>query len=489
MRANVTHPQMTVRSLRRALVWLCSTVLFLNLSAAQASADTFTEIQQQMLAEIQRLGQQVAGLQQELLQLKQAQASDNRKMEGMEQSLVDIQSNATPAIAIVPTEALDDPKALASTVDLTDQQVGHTAQYSPHVLSNPWWENIELWGFAAAGYYDTGSGGTRDNGSFEVKEASLFFEAEVWSDISFFLELQTNRIGKDDDKFARTGEVYIHLTDIWDTHNSTAGLKIGRFDIPFGEEYLWQDAIDNPLITNSASYVYGWDEGLLAYGNWKSLGWVAALTDGTDTRSSDNNSDKAFNLKLFGDPLESLYLSASYMHNGDGEKSAIEFGGSRFQPVVNSAAGSSTSTDVSSDLAELNAKYKMGQSYLAITAGWGRQDDELSLHDRDFRWFTVEPYLQLDNNIYVVLRYSEIGTYDGTEGYQFDGKTFAGGSSAFGYDIERFRRFGLGLGWQPNPRTRAKLEIGRDWFDLIDASALEKDDNRNFIGIEMAVGF
>ena len=40
-------------------------------------------------------------------------------------------------------------------------------------------------------------------------------------------------------------------------------MKLGRIDIPFGDEYLWQDAIDNPLITNSAAYPYGWDEGIL----------------------------------------------------------------------------------------------------------------------------------------------------------------------------------------------------------------------------------
>ena len=76
-----------------------------------------------------------------------------------------------------------------------------------------------------------------------------------------------------------------------------------------------------------------------------------------------------------------------------------------------------------------------------------------------------------------------------TRGFTSTAKRFAGGNSAYGFDTKRFRRLGVGIGWQPNPRTRAKLEIGRDWFDLIDASNINKDDDRNFVGLEMAVGF
>ena len=165
------------------------------------------------------------------------------------------------------------------------------------MLTNPWWKNIEISGFGAAGFYDTGSAGTRADGGFEIKEASLFFDAEVWKDISFFLELQTNRLGKDDTLFTRTGEVYAHFRNIG-AEDSTLGIKLGRFDLPFGEEYLWQDAIDNPLITNSAAYPYGWDEGILIYDTTRHFSWIAAITSGTDARSKEENSAKALNLKI-----------------------------------------------------------------------------------------------------------------------------------------------------------------------------------------------
>ena len=43
-----------------------------------------------------------------------------------------------------------------------------------------------------------------------------------------------------------------------------------------------EDASDNPLISNSGAYPCGYDEGMVAYGTLKGLGWIASLTDGRD---------------------------------------------------------------------------------------------------------------------------------------------------------------------------------------------------------------
>lgn len=469
-------------------------VLAMICAVSTSAAEVEEGVQQQLLDEVRRLSQQLTQMQSELAYVKASQVQSQAENAAMQTQIANLQDAPEVNTPLVVTEHLDQAENTTALVDLSEhQQTQLNSPADAHVLSNPWWQNIEIWGFGAAGYYDTGSGGTRDPGSFEIKEASLFVEAQVWEKTSFFIELQTNRLGADNDKYVRTGEVYIHLRDVLETNTGSVGVKIGRFDIPFGEEYLWQDAIDNPLITNSASYPYGWDEGVLAYGNWGELNWVAAISDGSDARSSDDTSDKAFNLKLYGNLLHPLYLSASYMYNGDGKKSAVEFGGSHFQPVTDSAVGSSTSAEVNSDMWELNLKYQFSlgdmPGYVALTGGWANQDDADSNFDRDFSWFSVEPFLQVTNRFYGVVRYSEIGTFDDDEGFHFDGKTFAGGNSAYGFDTKRFRRLGVGIGWQPNPRTRAKLEIGRDWFDLIDASNINKDDDRNFVGLEMAVGF
>ena len=148
-----------------------------------------------------------------------------------------------------------------------------------------------------------------------------------------------------------------------------------------------------------------------------------------------------------------------------------------------------------SSLVELDARYNFLSTtpfdgYIALSLGAATQDDSDSFFERDFFWFSVEPFVSYKNTWYAVARYSEIGTYNENEGYHFDGKIFAGGNSAFGYDTKRFRRLGLGLGWTPNPHVRVKLEIGQDWFDLIDISPLSaKSNNRKFVGFEVDLGF
>lgn len=385
-----------------------------------------------------------------------------------------------------------------SLVDLTpQQQTSIDDSDTSNVLSNPWWRNLDISGFASAGYYDTGSAGTRPNGGFEIKEVSLFVTAEVWGNIDFFMELQANRLGKDEDKFTRTGEVYVHFHDVAVTDGFRVGIKLGRIDIPFGEEYLWQDAIDNPFITNSAAYPYGWDEGILVYGNYRGLGWIAAITDGTDERSAEENSDKAVNLKVYGSPTESLDLSLSVMTNGSVSKSAIEFGGSHFRPVGaahQSTVGASPSADVDADLMEIDARYAFRvanrDAYIALAVGAAKATDSDTDFDRDFRWVFVEPFVQLNHDWYAAFRFSEIGTYNSAQGYHFDGKTIAGGNAAFGYDTRRFRRTSVGVGWMPNPRVRAKFEIAKDHFELIEASPLAPDNSaRGFAGFEVAVRF
>ena len=374
------------------------------------------------------------------------------------------------------------------------------ANDSPEVelLAKPWYKRVNLSGFGAVAYIDSGSAGTRPDGGFLIKEASLFVEAPVWDKSSLFFELQTNRLGDDETKWVRTGEVYLHIRDLFpDWGNGMISIKAGRFDIPFGEEYLTQDAIDNPLISTSAAYTYGWDEGVLFYGKYRGIGWAASIADGSDDRSIEDHSDKAFNAKIWGNPMESLYLSASAMRNGTAGKSAIEFGGSHFQPVGvshPSSLGISPSGKVDAALFELDAKYHFGpyldSGYLAVNYGMAFVDDETSSFDRDFQWFMIEPYYSLTEQIYLVARYSEIGTYDDNEGYHFDGKTTAGGNSSLGYDTRRFQRLSVGMGWWYNPRLNIKLEYSRDRFDLINGSLLSADNNnRNLFGIEMVGGF
>ena len=60
----------------------------------------------------------------------------------------------------------------------------------------------------------------------------------------------------------------------------------------------------------------------------------------------------------------------------------------------------------------------------------------------------------------------------------------------FAPGIRHFLKAVLGLGWWPNPRTVIKVEVGKDWFEVIDASTFTpQDDDRWLAGMELVVAF
>mgnify|MGYP005988094627 CR=1 FL=1 len=373
------------------------------------------------------------------------------------------------------------------SVDLANDDLSSlVSTQSQHVLSNAWWQNFELYGFAAVGYYQTGEDANRPDGGFEIKEATLFIESEVWEDINFFLELQTHRYANDG-KATQTGEAYLHFRNV-PVGEQIIGFKAGRIDIPFGEDYLYQDSVDNPLITHSAAWPYGWDEGILVYGNYQGLGWIASLTDGSDIRNTDDGSEKALNLKIYGDICDTLYMSFSWMRNGDSSKSAIEFGGSHFEPVDDLSSNpvvDRSSLQVDAELFEWDGKYKIGESSLLLSYGEAKQIDKVSEFSRDLYWYSIEPNWKINQHWYTLLRYSEIGTGDKNKGFHFEGKSFANGNKTYGFEAKTFTRMALGLGWIPNPRIIAKFELGKDHFELIDNASMAEMNERDFIGLEL----
>lgn len=393
--------------------------------------------------------------------------------------------------------------ALPQGVDLSGEelsalptQVGPQALQGPHeVFALPWFQNVTVSGYVATGFLDLGRSGFFSEGGFTVRQSSLFVDARAWEGMSVFAELWLSRLSQYRDEELRTGELYVRLHDL-DPDESGEGIdvKIGRIDIPFGEEYLRQDAPDNPLISQSTAWLYGVDEGALASGRAAGLHWTAAIMDGSDARNLESDASKAVALKLAGGSDSRFAWSLSALHGGEEASSAIKFAGMTIEPVgtngAPSSAGASPSAGVESTLFGAAGAWTPTDE-VDVLVELGRADiaDEAPGFDRELSWYSVEPRWKLAPKVTVALRWSEVGTFDDDEGYRLHG-SFIGFGTALGYDTQRLSRGSIGVAYDMNPHARVKLEVARDNFTLIDGSASDAtNDDRTFYGLEVVLSF
>jgi len=359
--------------------------------------------------------------------------------------------------------------------------------------AHTWYDSIRISGYGALGFYDSGNAGGVPHGSFLVKEASLFVEAQPWEHVGLFTELWLTRYRFDSGSGPEVGELYAKFSDLFGTADGARiGVKVGRIDVPFGEDYLRMDASEDPLISLSAADPWAIDEGLEVYGRLDSLSWILAVTNGNIASGPDDHDSKLWCGKLSCDVSPNVYLSASALTSGATGVSTIWFGQGLVTPVgafAGSTAGTSPSSAVSCTMWEGDAHLKLEDASLGLQVGGAFIDDADSTFDRSLLWVQVGPSLQLSTTLSLNLRYSSIGTDDPAEGYLLQGDIFGSGSE-FGYDTHRMQRMAAGVRYSPNPYLQFKVEVGQDWYDLMSGSGFSTaNDSRTFGGIETVVSF
>ena len=72
-------------------------------------------------------------------------------------------------------DSLEEVSVSLEEVDLSEQILPPPT----HVLARRWFENFDMWGFAAFGFLETGNEGKRPDGGFLVKETTLFIQPQV----------------------------------------------------------------------------------------------------------------------------------------------------------------------------------------------------------------------------------------------------------------------------------------------------------------------
>jgi hypothetical protein len=310
----------------------------------------------------------------------------------------------------------------------------------------------------AVAFFHSQRQGVFPNSEFRVDEAKLFIEAPVMNDVYFFTEL--NLMTRESyDLSLQLGEAYIdfeNISKLWH-QDRMLSLRIGRMDIPFGEEYISRDAIDNPLITHSLSDLWGVDEGVELYGSIGKFSYVAAVQNGGASGVRDFNADKSVAGRVSYDPAKWLHLSASAMRTGDLTNpddwwSELYFANGWFLPL-----GSTDTTKFHANLVEGDVEVRLPHGHVKVFGGYAHYDDNDPNADnrRDMYYYSVEAVHDVTHKLYAAARFGQIFVKDGypigglgdMNSYVFGGKL-----------TDEIWRLSLGLGYRWSPNLITKIE-------------------------------
>jgi hypothetical protein len=336
------------------------------------------------------------------------------------------------------------------------------------------------------GFFSSNGQGQYPNSSFRVDEAKLFLEAPVWEDTYFFSELDLVT-REANDEFFHLGELYIDFENVlrhW-TDKNWLSLRVGRVDIPFGEEYAARDVVDNPLITHSLTDFWGVDEGVEFYGGAFGFDYVMAVQNGGHPTLSDANADKAIAGRVgynFGDRAR---LSFSGMRTGQlssaGDRmSELWFGGG----FLRNLGRVETTSSYQADVFELDAQTFWKSGHLKMAGGYFDYDDTdaLAEHQRDGYYYYAEALQRLPGRFYTAGRFSQIIADRGMPivGLGDFGDYF------FGPLTRDLWRLSIGLGYQWSDNFVSKVE-----YTVEEGSLANGGDklHRSFVGAELGFKF
>ena len=314
---------------------------------------------------------------------------------------------------------------------------------------------VRLSGEGAVGFFHTGSEGLFPNSEFRVDEARLFLDAAVSEDVFGFIELNLATT-EGADLNAKLGEAYLDfesVSKLWGQENQL-GLRLGRLDVPFGEEYLYRDAIDNPLVSHSVMDFWGVDEGVELYGTVRGVNYVLAVQNGGSPTTRDLSSDKSVVLRLSGDPAKWLHVGASVMRTGDlgpDDWSEIWVGNGVFSPI-----GSTNVSRFHVNLAQGDVRVRLPHGHLHLAGGFARYDDNEpgGSNQRDFWFWSAEGVHHFTPKFYAGARFSQVWVKDG---YRLPGQGDFG-AYYFGAPTEELWRLSLGLGYRLSENLVLKTE-------------------------------
>jgi len=343
---------------------------------------------------------------------------------------------------------------------------------------------VLLSGEGGIAFFQSGREGMFPNSEFRVDEAKLFVDVQVMPQVFFFTEINlVAREGGDVD--LDVGEFYIEVADIsrlWG-RDSELNLRVGALDIPFGEEYLTRDAIDNPLISHSLMDLWGVDEGIEAFGKLGRFQYALAVQNGGISSLRDYDADKAVTARVGFDPNDAWHFSVSAMRTGNIHATDDFFTAMWLGPgFINSL--SPLATTFRADLYEADVVWRGRRGHLAVAGGYIGYDDDDPTADnsRDVYYYSVEGVYDVTEKFYGAVRFSQIIADDGFpvvgngdfNEYQFSELT------------TRMDRLSLGVGYRWSRDLVLKVDYT---FDCGRTLSGEKRNHEDLFAAELAFRF
>ena len=350
--------------------------------------------------------------------------------------------------------------------------------------------NRELRVSAEAGFafFNTGTLGQFPKAEFRVDDAMLTFEAPVVRNTYFFADLRLLSREASSDR-PDIGELYVDFEDVsanWG-QPGLMSLRVGRLNIPFGEEYLVRNPLDNPLISHSLADFWGVDEGVEIYGKAGPFQYVLALQNGGHAKLRDFNADKAIVGRLSWSPLAWLSLSGSAMRTGEVSAAAgtdvyaeLWIGNNGwFKGVV--APVFARTFWVSLWQAEATARWREGHLGIAVGAADYGDNDRRGDNSRRLRFGSVEAVHYFDKRIFGAARQSWINV---PKGYPLAGwgpaATYFNGTVL----TSEIRRTSVGIGYRFGPPLVLKFEYA--WESRLKTTSAQRE-NGNLLGLELGL--
>jgi hypothetical protein len=438
----------------RAVLYVCAVAVF-TVARGTLYADDSAETRQQL----EQLQQQNQALQDQL-----------RRQQALIESLTE------------KVNAIQQASSRAANLETEDPGGNAAASKAPSGFSLG---KVSISGEGGVGIFHSGSQGIFPNNEFRVDEAKLFVEAPIWGDVYFYSEL--NLMTREAlDLNLTLGELYLdfeNVSKLWG-RDRMLNVRVGRMDIPFGEEYLTRDVVDNPLISRSLSDLWGVDEGLELYGSLGKFSYVVAVQNGGASGVRDFNADKSVAGRVSYDPLRWLHLSVSGMRTGeltapDDSWSELWFGSAWFMPF-----GSSDTTRFRANLVEGDVAVKLPHGQLRAFGGYIEysDNDPHANNRRDMYYYAVETTHDITRKLYAAARFSQIFA---DQGYPIGGNGNPSDYVFSGVLTEQIWRLSLGLGyrWSQNLAVKAEYSFengkttsgaSRDHEDLFAIEAVFK---------------